>query len=94
MLLTLTWCHCNPADAPTRSCGTAISSEEKVDDIASAYDGGRQGGAHTLASNQNAAIRGGAAALLHQSCPVPIRDCQVVGAITGRRRVNVKCSEL
>ena len=92
MLLTLTWCHCNPADAPTRSCITAISSEHQVDDIAGAYDGGRQGGADTLASNQNVAIRGGAAAFLHQSCPVAVRDCQVV-VVTGRMGFDVKRSE-
>ena len=80
-LLTLTWCHCNPADAPTRSCITAISSEHQVDDIASAYDGGRQGGA---------------AAFPHQSCPVAVRDCQMVVATVGIPWifVNIKSSEL
>ena len=78
MLLTLTWCHCNPADAPTRPCIKAISSEEKVDDIAGAYDGGRQGVA---------------AAFLHQSCPVAVRDCQLV-EVAGGLGLNVKCSEL
>ena len=93
MLLTLTWCHCNPADSPTSLCNTAISSEHKVDDIGFAYDGGRQGGADTLASNQNVAIvRGGAAAFLHQSCPVAVSDCQMVED-TGGLVLNVKCSE-
>ena len=78
MLLTLTWCHCAPADTPTRSCITAISDEHQLDDVACACYVGREGGA---------------AALLHQGCPVPVRDCQVVGgtSVTG---LNVKCSEL
>ena len=65
MLLTLTWCHCNPADAPTSSCGSTISSEHQVDNIAGACYGGRQGGA---------------AGLLHQGCPVAVHDRQVVVA--------------
>ena len=79
MLLTLTWCHCAPADTPTRSCITAISTELQLDDVACACYVGR---------------KGGAAALLHQGCPVPVCDCQVVEAMTSGRIVNVKCSEL
>ena len=78
MLLTLTWCHCAPADTPTRSCITAISDEHELDNVACARYVGRQGGA---------------AALLHQGCPVPVRDCQVV-VVTGGIGFNVKCSEL
>ena len=78
MLLTLTWCHRHPADTPTRPCLTAISTEHQLDNVACAYYVGRQGGA---------------AALLHQGCPVPVRDCQVVVG-TGGMGFNVKCSEL
>ena len=78
MLLALTWGHCTPADTPARVCTTAISTEQKVDDVACASYVSRQGVA---------------AALLHQGCPVPVRDCQVVVAITVPY-VNVKCSEL
>ena len=107
MLLALTWGHCTPADTPTSSCITAISNEHELDDVACASYVSRQGGADTLASNNNV-VRGGAAALLHQGCPVPVRDCQVVVA-TGERVIvificviiifitrffNVKCSEL
>ena len=78
MLLTLTWGHCTPADTPTRPCITAISTEHQLDDVACACYVGR---------------KGGAAALLHQDCPVPVRDCQVV-VVTGGIGLNVKCSEL
>ena len=78
MLLALTWGHCTPADTPTRPCITAISNEHQLDDVAFACYVGRQGGA---------------AALLHQGCPVPVRDCQVV-VVTGGMPFNVKCSEL
>ena len=63
MLFALTWCHRTPADTPTRSCSIAISAEHQVDDVACASYGSRQGGA---------------TALLHQGCPVAVRDCQVV----------------
>ena len=82
LMLTLTWCHCTPADPPTRvstNIGSAISAEVELDNVACARYVGWQGGA---------------AALLHQGCPVPICDCQVVVARTSGRRVNVKCSEL
>ena len=79
MLLTLTWCYCTPADTPTRvSTIPVISTEHQLDDVACAGYVGR---------------KGGAAALLHQGCPVPVRDCQVVVA-TGGMGFNVKCSEL
>ena len=79
MLLTLTWCHCAPADTPTRvSTIIVISTEHQLDDVACACYVGR---------------KGGATALLHQGCPVPVRDCQVV-VVTGGMVLNVKCSEL
>ena len=78
MLLTITWSHCSPADTPARPCITAIGDEHQLDNVACACYVGR---------------KGGAAALLHQGCPVPVRDCQVVVAIT-ISDVNVKCSEL
>ena len=78
MLMGLTWCHCTPADTPTRPCIKAISTEQKVDDVACASYVSRQGVA---------------AAFLHQGCSVAVRDCQVVVG-TGGVRLNVKCSEL
>ena len=79
-MLTLTWCHRYPAYTPTSiiQCINAISTEHQLDDVACACYVGRQSGA---------------AALLHQGCPVPVRDCQVVVA-TGGISFNVKCSEL
>ena len=64
MLLTLTWCHRTPADAPTRVFTIiSISSEHQFDDVACAdYVGGK----------------GGARALLHQGCTVTVHDSQVV----------------
>ena len=55
-----------------------MSAEQKVDDVACASYVSRQGPA---------------AALLHQGCPVAVRDCQVV-VVTGGMGFNVKCSEL
>ena len=78
IMLTLTCCHCSPTHIPTSACTTAISAEVNPDHVAYACDGGWQGGA---------------AALLHQGCPVTVRDCQVVKG-TGVMGVNVKCSEL
>ena len=104
MLFALTWCLSTPPDAPTRECFTAISYEQKVDNVACASYVSRQGGVDTLTSNNNVAQIGGAAALLHQGCPVPVRDCQVVVATNDGVIVisiiiiifglNVKCSEL
>ena len=80
MLLTLTWCHCTPADTPTSPCSPGSSTEHQLDNVAFACYVGRQGGVHALVSDQNVATRGGAAAPLHQGCPVPVRYCQVVKA--------------
>ena len=83
MLLTLTWRHCTPTETPTSPFKPGTSFDLQLDNVACACYISRQGGA---------------AALLHQGCPVPVRDCQVVVAITvvvvtGGRRLNVKCSE-
>ena len=88
-------CHRPPADTPTGLCIFAICGEHQVDSVASASYGRRQGGTNTLASDRNTASKKGAkgavirgratTALLHQSCPVAVRDCQVVigtGGIT------------
>ena len=72
-MLTLTWCHCSPAETKARLCITAISAEHDLDHVAYACDGSWEGGA---------------AALLHQGCPVTVRDCQVVVART--RGVDIK----
>ena len=79
-MLTLTCCYCSPTYIPTSACSTVISAEVYPDHVAYACDGGWEG-------EENAA-------LLHQGCPVTVRDCQVVVAAGGTPRVNVKCSEL
>ena len=95
--MTLAWCHCPPADTPTRPCPKIISGEHQVDAVAPASYGRWQGGANTLVSDHNATIRAiiivGAATLLHQGCPIAVRDCQVVVETDGIR-FDVKCSEL
>ena len=78
MLLALTWGHCTPADTPTSPSTSVISNEHELDDVACASYVGRNGGA---------------AAFLHQGCPVAVRDCQVVVATAGMG-FDVKCSEL
>ena len=73
IMLTLTCCYCSPTYIPTSACITAISAEVNPDHVAYACDSGWQEGA---------------AALLHQGCPVTVRDCQVVVART--RGVDIK----
>ena len=75
--LTLTWCHSTPTDTPTRPCINGTSTEHQIDDVACACFVSR---------------KGGAAALLHQCCPVTVLDCQVV-PVTGVMVLNVKCSK-
>ena len=83
MLLTPTWFHCSPVEFPTSRHIIAtitqveldrIRAEQNIDDIGCACD-----------------VRwlDGAAALLHQCCPVGVRDRQVVVLA-----LNLKCSEL
>ena len=81
----LTWlvvntCHRPPADTPT-SISSCIDTcgEHQVDGVASASYGRWQGGA---------------TALLHQSCPVAVRDCQVVIGTGGITVLNSECSKL
>ena len=77
-MLTLTWRHCSPAETPASPCITVIGAEYELDGVGYACDGVWQGGA---------------AGLLHQGCPVAVRDCQVV-VVTGGMRLNIKCREL
>ena len=81
-IIIITWCHRTPADTPTRPCNchlvvTAISNEQELDDVGSAYD---------------VSWQGVAAAFLHQRCPVAVRDCQVV-VVTGVMVFDVESSE-
>ena len=78
---------------PTRPRNTVIGFEGDLDNIGFACDDGWQGRADTFASNNNVGIGGGAAAFLHQGCPVTIRDYQVV-VVTGGMILNVECSQL
>ena len=81
-MLTLTWCHCSPAETKARLCTIATSAEHDLDHVASACDGGWQGGA---------------AALLHQGCPVTVRYCEVVARTVGTKDgmvANVERSKL
>ena len=77
--LVVNTCHRPPADTPTSPCRTAIRGEHQVDGVASASNGRWQGGA---------------TALLHQSCPVAVHDCQVVIGTGGITVLNSECSKL
>ena len=72
------WHQITPNDPPTRFSTVAICLEVNVDDVTVAGD---------------PAWQGGAAGLLHQSCPVLISDLQVVEATRGVE-LNVEGSEL
>ena len=78
IMLTLTSRYCSPTYIPTSACITVISAEVYPNHVAYACDGGWQGGA---------------ADLLHQGCPVTVRDCQVVAARTRGGRMDIKCGE-
>ena len=67
MLVTLTWCHCAPADTPTRIFHSTISTEIEIDDVA-----------FTFYIRHQEFVLEETAAPLHQSCPVTIDDCKVV----------------
>ena len=71
-------CHRPPADTPTGPRRTAIRGEHQVDGVASASNGRWQGGATSL---------------LHQSCPVTVRDCQVVESTVLILLLNSESSE-
>ena len=106
-MLTFTWCHRCPGDTPTNpprpwtSNGITHGTENKVNDVAFAFDGW-QGGAILLAPHSKCrghfyddAILPGAATLPHQSCPVTIHDCQMVRATHFIAAVtNLECSKL
>ena len=79
MLLTLTWCHSTPRETPARSCKKGASNELKLDNVASAYYGGRKAVA-------TAPLKQGRLVQL-------VPDCQVVPPTCGMG-LNVKCSEM
>ena len=82
-MLTPTWCHRTPVGAPTRvSAVKVIRAENELDRVGGAGDVGRQVGA---------------AALLHQGCPVTVRYCEVVARTVGTKDgmvANVERSKL
>ena len=72
----------------------------ELDNVASACYVWQHGGADVLASNLNVAtvpataLKDRATALLHQGCPVAVRDCQVVIGTGGITVLNSECSKL
>ena len=74
LLMTLTWVYGSPVDSPTRIFITSVSNKLQVDDVASAY---------------YIVWKAVPAVLLHQGCPVAIRDCQVV-IYTVNTALNIK----
>ena len=90
----LTWCHRTPAETPTRRCYTVIRVEEDLHSVAP----GRYDWRQEVVVFRWSSIRV-AAALVHQGCPVPIRDLDVVACAGGdgdvfTTRQNSKAGEL
>ena len=78
MLMTLTWCNRNPAQSPSISCIYVICVEMNFYSVAPRINGWRQ---------EIPVIRwfkrGTAAAVVHQRCPVPIGDFDIVAFWAG-----------
>ena len=74
----LTWCHRTPAETPTSLCTTAIRVEEDLHSVAP----GRYDWRQEVQGMRWISIRV-AAAVVHQGCPVPIRDIDVVALAGG-----------
>ena len=87
-MLTLTWCHRTPAETPTKHCITAICVEEDLHSVApGSYDWRQEVGVRRWIST------GVAAAVVHQGCPVPIGDLDIVEP-TGGSIFHIKVGEL
>ena len=82
----LTWYHCTPAETPASCCITAIRVEEDFHSVA-------PGRYHWRQEVQGRRWIRVAAAVVHQGCPVPIRDLDKV-VLTGGSPVNSKAGEL
>ena len=74
----LTWCHRTPAETPTRICYTPIRVEEDLHSVAPGCYDWRQEVRGIRWIN-----RGGATAVVHQGCPVQIRDLDKVATAGG-----------
>ena len=83
-----TWCHCAPAKTPSKSCMIDIRVEEYFHCIGSRCD------------SWWPEVRGMgwirvAAAVVHQGCPVPIGDLDIVARAGGDiTSINSKAGEL
>ena len=73
---------------------TAIRTEQKVDNIASAFDNGRQGGFYHVAFDHNIAANVWTAAFPQQDCPISVHDYEAVAEADNCTIINVKCGEL
>ena len=96
MIITLTWCHCSPAKTPARQCILVMGLKEDVDNICSTCDYGTQDGPNSVAPNCDCGTLGATAASVNQSCPITVRDFQVIEAtvICIMITFNVECIEL
>ena len=83
-----TWCHCTPAETPTRLCIIAICPKKDVHCVGGRRDVWRQEEKGTGWFDW-----GVATAVVHQGCPVPICDLDMV-PLTIRSPPNSKVGEL
>ena len=85
-----TWCHCRPVETPSRPCSRAVRVEEDVHDVRLCGEDWRQ----EVPRTRGRYIRV-AAAPVHQGCPVPFYDFDVVAwAVGTRTKKNLKAGEL
>ena len=79
-----TWCHCRPVETPSTACSRAVCVEEDIHGVG-------------LCGEDWWKVTG-AAAPVHQGCPVPIHDFDVVALagdrIPRRTSINPKVGEL
>ena len=69
-----TWCHCRPLETPARPCATGIRVEEDVHGVGQ----GRYDWRQEVTGRSFRASWSVATAPVHQGCPVPICDFDIV----------------
>ena len=88
-----TWCHCCPVETPSRACSRAVRVEEDVHGVRLCGEDWRQ-----EVPRRRWTYSGVAAAPVHQGCPVPFYDFDIVtwagGSIATVTGINLKAGEL
>ena len=89
-----TWCHCCPVETPSRACSRAVRVEEDVHGVRLCGEDWRQEVPRRRWINRS----GVAAAPVHQGCPVPFYDFDIVtwagGRIATFTSIDLKAGEL